>query len=220
MMKNDITQDHKTEVELAKKINRKVRNGILMDIIQKHKEKRGLKVHIQLSTIWQRVVRKNLIINNHHFGGHQSPLAPIESIVVGILCQMSPLREYLPPSRALSLINSLIEDQPIQKDLIEWKRKYSNDTKGTVGTSYWNSFLKRHRHLLVSTRGQKSELSRHNWTTYANFGPIYTYIYEEMVCARVAEPLSTPIWMDRDDNECHENKALGCQVTQRLCHPE
>ena len=41
-----------------------------------------------------------------------------------------------------------------------------------------------------------------------------------MVCAEAAEPLPTPIWMDRDGNECHETKAFGCQVTHRLCHPE
>ena len=113
MMKNDITQGYKREVEMAKKMNRRVRNGILMDIIQKHKKRRGLKVHIPLSTIRQRVVRKKLIINNHHCGGNQSPLAPIESIVVGILCQMSRLRECLQPSRELCPINLLIEDQPI-----------------------------------------------------------------------------------------------------------
>ena len=41
-----------------------------------------------------------------------------------------------------------------------------------------------------------------------------------MVSAEVAEPLPTPIWMDRDGNECSETKALCCQVTHRLCHPE
>ena len=185
MMKNDITQEYKREIEMTKKRNRRVRNGILMDIIQKHKEKRQLKVHIPLFTIQQRVVRKNLIINNHHSGGHQSPLTSIDSIVVGILCQMSRLQNCLPPLRALWLINLLIEDQPIQKDLIEWKQKYSNDTKGTVGTSYWNSFSKRHRYLLVSKLGQKYEPSRHNCTPYANFVHMYTHIYEEMVCAEV-----------------------------------
>ena len=172
-----------------------------------------MKFHIPLSTIQQRVVRKNLIINIHHCCEHQSPLAPIECIVVGILCQMSHLRECLPPPRALYLINLLIGDQPTQKDLIEWKQKYSNNTKCTVGTSYWKSFLKRHRHLLVSKCGEKYELSRHNWTTYVNFSHMYTRIYEEMVCAEVAEPLPTPIWMDRDGNEYSESKALGCQVT-------
>ena len=101
MMKNDITQEYKEEIEMAKKRQRRVENGLLDSIIKKHKEKRGLDIDIPLSTIRQRVARKNLVINNHHCGGHQSPLAAIKNIVVGILCQMSRLRECLPPSRAL-----------------------------------------------------------------------------------------------------------------------
>ena len=142
MMKNDITREYKKEIETAKKRKRRVENGLLDSIIKKHKEKRGLDVDIPLSTIRQRVVRKKLVINNHHCGGHQSPLAQIENIVVGILCQMSRVRECLPPSRALCLVNSLIENQPVQDNLIEWEKKHSNNTKGTVGTSYWKSFLK------------------------------------------------------------------------------
>ena len=162
-------QEYKEEIEMTKKRKRRVQNGLL-DSIAKKIKKRGLDVDIPLSTIQQ----KNLVINNHHCCGHQSPLAPIENIVVGILCQMSRLRECLPPSRALCLVNLLIKNQPIQGDLIKWKKKYSNDAKGTVGTSYWKSFLKRNRHRLVSKRGQKYELSRHNWTTYTNFVLMYS----------------------------------------------
>ena len=109
----------------------------------------------------------------------------------------------------------------LQKHLIEWKQKYSNDIKGIViGTSYWKSFLKIHRYLLVSKHGQKYELSRHNWTIYANFVHMYTHVNEEIVCVEVAEPLPTPTWMDHDGNECSERKALTCYVTHRLCHPE
>ena len=32
MMKNDIAQEYQREVDMAKKVNRRVRNGILMDI--------------------------------------------------------------------------------------------------------------------------------------------------------------------------------------------
>ena len=41
-----------------------------------------------------------------------------------------------------------------------------------------------------------------------------------MVCAKIAEQLSTPIWMEHDDNECRKSKALSCQVTNRLYHHE
>ena len=121
-----------------------------------HKEMRDLDVNIPLSTICQRVVRKNLVVNNHHCGGYQSPLVPIEDIIVGILFQISCIQECLPPSRALCLINSLGKDHPILTNLIKWKKKYSIETKGTIGTSYWKSFLKRNRHQLGSKRGQNS----------------------------------------------------------------
>ena len=133
---------------------------------------------------------------------------------------MSRIRECLTPSVAIELVNSLIEGQPIQKHLIEWKKKYSNDEEGKVGRSYWRSFLKRNNHRLISTRGQKYELNRQNWTTYANFRHMYNHIYNEMVDAGVAEPLGKSIWMDIEGNECLEEEAVGCQVTHKLCHPD
>ena len=142
MMKNDIAREYKSEVDEAKGKSRRVRNGLLEEIIQRHKKKRNLTdVNIPLRTICQRVVRNNLIVDNHHCGGHLSPLVSIDDIVVGILIQMSRIRECLTPSVAIELVNSLIEGQPIQKHLIEWKKKSLNDEEGKVGRSYWRSFL-------------------------------------------------------------------------------
>ena len=49
---------------------------------------------------------------------------------------------------------------------------------------------------------------------------MYDYIYNEMVDAEVAEPLSTPLWLDRDGKECDESESLGCMVTHKLKHPD
>ena len=80
--------------------------------------------------------------------------------------------------------------------------------------------MKRNGHRIVSRRGQKYELDRHNWTTYRNFRNIYEHTYLEMVEAGVAQRLPAPIWMDRHGKECTEKDALGCMVTHKLCHPE
>ena len=64
MMKNNIAIEYKQEVDKAKRKGIKVRNGLLQEIIQKHKRKKGLDdVNIPLGTICQRVARNNLIIN-------------------------------------------------------------------------------------------------------------------------------------------------------------
>ena len=95
----------------------------------------------------------------------------------------------------------------------------SNDT-GTFGVKYWRGFMKRNKHLIVSRRGQKYELDRHNWTTYKNFRNMYKHTYREMVEAGVAEQLPQPIWMDRNGKQVDEKDALGCMVTHKLCHPD
>ena len=120
---------------------------------------------------------------------------------------------------AIELVNSLIEGQPFQKHLIEWKKKYLNVETGKVGRSYWRSFLKRNNHRLVSNHGQKCELNRQNWTTYANFWDVYNHICNEMVDTGFTEPLVKSIWIDIEGNECLEEAVVGCQVTNKLCHP-
>ena len=87
---------------------------------------------IPVSTICQRYFRNNINIDHNH-GGHTSPLASIEVTVVKIVIQMARIRQSLNHIRGLALINSLIKDQPIQKNLIEWKTNFSNDEVGTVG---------------------------------------------------------------------------------------
>ena len=55
-------------------------------------------------------------------------------------------------------------------------------------------------HLIFSKRGQKYELNRDKWTTYANLNEMYSHTYEEMEEAGVAFKLETPVWMDENRN--------------------
>jgi len=113
-------------------------------------------------TIRQRVLRDDLVVKHNQHGGHVSPLTDIEETVILIIIQMARIRQCLSPSTGLALVNSLIDGQPLQEALIKWKTKYSSNTLGTVGQKYWRGFMNRHKHRLVSVRGQKYELDRQN----------------------------------------------------------
>ncbi len=90
-------------------------------------------------------------------GGRETPLAPIEPIIVEIILQMARIRQCLTPSRALRLINELIDGAKIQQDLIKWKKTNTCSKDGEFGQGfYWYGFLKRHKHMLVSRRGQST----------------------------------------------------------------
>ena len=219
-LKNDITMEYKNIIDNAKKRGRRVENGALENLIETMKEKKDLrKVDIKLHTIRQRINRNTLIVTTNQKGGHRSPLKDIEETVIEIIFQMARIRQCLSPSRGLALVNSLIDGHPLQENLIDWKRKYSSNTKGSVGKKYWSSFMNRNSHRLVSVRGQKYELDRQNWTTYANFSHMYTHTLDEMVHAGVARKLPEPCWKNRCGNVCPESEAYGCEVTHELCHP-
>ena len=96
------------------------------------------------------------------------------------------------------------------------KEKYSNNNLPTVGLGYWLRFMKRNKDKIVSKRGQRYELNRQKWTTYANFVHMYSHCIEEMIEADVAVKLEEPVWMNREEVECDESSAFGCKVTHKL----
>ena len=81
------------------------------------------------------------------------------------------------------------------------KKHCPADKPGTFGSSYWKGFRKRNRHLVVSKQGQKYELDRSAWSTYANFAQMYDQVIEELENAHIAELLETPKCMDTDGKE-------------------
>jgi len=133
---------------------------------------------------------------------------------------MARIRQCLNPSKGLQLVNSLIKGTKIQEELVEWKKRNTPDNLGALGTGYWQGFLKRNRTKLVSRRGQKYELNRQNWTTFANFRYMYSHTMSEMVDAGVAVKLDSPVWMNRSGEVCEEEEAYGCKVFHRLVRPD
>ena len=65
----------------------------------------------------------------------------INDTILKIVLVMARIRQCLNPSAGLALVNSLIDNQPIQQQLIEWKRKFSSNDSGTVGAKYWGDHL-------------------------------------------------------------------------------
>ena len=216
--KNAITIKFKAAKKEAERRNKRVTKGKLEKIIETEKKIFGLTTtKISKSTIRTRVL-KNALICTH--AGQCSPLQKIEPILVQIIVQMARIRQPLTPSEGLQLVNSLIDGMHIQQELIQWKRKFSINSYGYVGTGYWNAFMKRQGHQIMSSRGQKYELDRQNWTTYRNFKHMYKHVIDEMVHAGIAKKLEVPIWMDRYGNECSQDEALGCKVTHHITRPD
>ena len=86
-------------------------------------------------------------------------------------------------------MNSLIDNSELAKDLVEWKKKNirgTNNTLPKIGRGYWQGFMRRRGHEICSKKGEKYELDRASWTTYANFNDMYKHVYDKMVDAGVA----------------------------------
>ena len=163
----------------AKQKGKRVRKGELKKIIKECTEKHNIDNDgISPIVIRRRVDRQSL--SCHHLaGGQVSSLAAIEPLIVGIILQMARIRQCLIPSKGLALINSIIEGTLVQNKLKKWKGKNTPNCVGMVGKGYWRSFLKRHKNQIVSKRGQKYELNRQNWTTYANFTNMYNHAIDD-----------------------------------------
>ena len=104
-----------------------------------------------------------------------------------------------------------MEDTPVQKDMVDLKSISCSKNDGSVGLSYWRSFMKRNGDKIVSTKGQKYELDRSKWTNYRNFDKMYEQIEEEMIEAKVTSQIYMA-WMDKDGNTVLEADAFGCKV--------
>ena len=202
---------------------KRLRVGRLDEIIRDVKRRNGLPKDLVISkaAIRQRLKKKGKMMVYVGHGGHTTPLQRIESEIVSVLIQMARIRESLTPSQAIQLINSMIVGTSVQRELVEFKDKYSHGGKGgCVGQGYWAGFKKRNWHLIRSKRGQKYELDRASWSTYCNFCQMYSQVYEQMVEAKVAIERDTPEWQDASGAAVAEEDAFGCRVTHDLQYPE
>lgn len=143
------------------------------------------------------------------------------------------MRDPRSVGKCKALINSLIKQKSadphetsIQKKLIDFKRSTSHFTgddeiDGQIGRGYWAKFLKRNIHLIQTKKGEKFELNRSLWTTFAKMLKIYDRTSKELVDeAKGAVELDDPMWMNEKGEEVEEKDAVGCKVTIDITQPE
>jgi len=72
--------------------------------------------------------------------------------------------------------------------------------------------MKRNASQIWSQRGQKYEIDRVPWTTYANFHDMYTHNYTEMVKAGVVRLLDNPEWQNKKGRVRVKSERMGAKL--------
>ena len=202
----------------------KSKKGIFFKIVSDEKRKLNLGNNFKFPyhTAISRIRRLSL-----KGDGTQSPLIMIENKIIDIMLCMSKIKRALTVSEALRLINELIDNTPIQQELISWKLKmkiyYKNKKDlGTVGYKWWNNFLKRNHDRLRSKAGKKYGYNRSNFTTYLNFCDMYNHIEDILVFdSKVATKYDNPVWVNEKGDEVqNEDESNGCKATIHLHRPD
>jgi hypothetical protein len=229
---NDNIEECKVEISLAyqKKMNEskaagreRVTPGYLTNLIRDTKTAKGIPkdYYISEKTIKARIIRKKL---HPPHPGTSSPLEGAEEAVVQILIQMGNIRQPLTATEGLQLMNGLIKNQDLQRKLIDFKlkRRMKGDLEhlGRVGKSYWNGFMKRHHHQLVTKRGEKFASNRADWSKHSYIKQMYDVIYDEFVGAGVARKLPQEVFMDRLGNIVEKEKKFGEAIDIEITHPD
>ena len=102
---------------------KKGRLGQIVDIVKK---KRGLPEDFTVSSaLVRKRINRGSIVNAHKGSGQVSPLLPLEPHFVSIILKMAQMGESLTPSKSIALINNIIQGTKHQKELIDWKKKFT-----------------------------------------------------------------------------------------------
>jgi hypothetical protein len=196
---NSIAQEYQKKQREADG-ERRVGKGLLNIIINKKKREFGVHEdhYISHKTIRARLYRKQPVTIRG--GGVQSPLADIEQVFVDLCRGMGKIRQPLTVMESMVLMNSLIDGTVYQKRLIEYKlrrgsQEMNNDDLGKVGRGWWDGFIKRHKGVLVTKRGERFACNRADWTKRPYIKQMYDVVYDEMVDAGVARKRANPVFM-------------------------
>ena len=114
-VKNEIAMKYKEEKE---KNSGRLEEGLLDKIIADVSKKRNLaeRFVVTKDSIRKRIKRGSLTTYSR---GPVSPLESLETVIVTLLIQMARIRQCLTPACDISLINSLISESELSKDLVE-----------------------------------------------------------------------------------------------------
>jgi hypothetical protein len=70
----------------------------------------------------------------------------------------------------------------------------NDDSFGTLGLRYWQSFCRRNADVITSKKAVRSDSKRDDWCRIDNFADIYDGVYKKLVEAGVAEVLEHEVW--------------------------
>jgi hypothetical protein len=104
-------------------------------------------------------------------------------------------------------MSSLINDQDLQSNIIDFKRRHHNlglgnflERLGEVGQGYYKGFLCHHIHHIVTKRGEQFASSPADWSKFSCIKQMYDIIYNEYIATGVANE----VYMDREGNTCEQ----------------
>ena len=200
--------------------------GLAEEVISEVKGELGMPdADVKPGTVQQRVRRGK----TENFGrGNPSPTRRLDEAVCQIIIQLADMRQCITREEGIGLVNSLIKDTEIEKEIVEFKLSMNmrvdqngkNKDGNVLGYRWWITFLKRNSHRLVSTKGRKFAVARDTWCIWTNFADMYDHVYDAMVDAKVAEKLDEPAWLDLEGNTVDEKDSVGRKSTHRLNHPQ
>ena len=226
LAKNEITKMYKKQITGSKRCER----GKFEKIVGIVKNHRNLPQTFSFSygAAKKRVSRNVPVVMTP---GMKSPLHEIEESFVEIIIALADCGNPATVGQCLFLMQSLIQNTKYQEKLVHWKQSYMTQAQidsldvtelaklGTLGSSYYYAFMKRHREKIVSKRGIKFDLNRTSWTQYGNFQHMYEDVEDLMIEAGVAKKRDIPVWKNKKGEVVSAEDSYGYKVGVELTHP-
>ena len=202
-------------------------NGGLQRIIERARVQNGLdNEDWTLSAASVRSRYRNNTSSSRVTCGPDSPLAPIEPLLVELCIQRGRMGQPLSQGEGIMLVNSIINETIYQKNLREFqigcvKMDPTAENLGYAGLAYWRAFKKRNKEKLDAGVAIAQAACRKEWSSYLNFSRMYDLVYEQMDEAGVLQDLEEPVWLNlAGEIVASEAEAFGEKVTQTVKHPD
>ena len=135
------------------------------------------------SQINKHTVRARAVKGNPKGGNVESPMSEVEDTLVSLCIHLNRMNHSIGKVTFLKLANDAIHGKPIEKKVIEFKKKYCgtvNEDHANLGIRYFKNFMKRHGDKINQTKVCKKDLKRAEWATFFNIQKMYELVYEEI----------------------------------------
>lgn len=197
--------------EYAKKQQKCTRSqlpkGTLQKLIMETKKKYGLspEVSIPAKTIRSCLHSTSKSLTPKH-RGTVSPLDDLDKVLVPIIEQMANIRQPMRRCEIIELANGLLSGTELQCKLVQWKTKHApqhssgktDEQLGTIGSGYFDGFMKRYSHLSDSKKGRRFGCDRSEWSSPEYLKQMYTHIYSLWVKAGVAHKVIPSVFYTKE----------------------